>query len=67
MPVKILHLNFTGCLLIISDSAETMQAFLEYFDENYGGAEEYIRRHVGLSDEDIATIKNNILIPGQIL
>ena len=66
MPVKILHLNFTGFLLITSDSAETMHAFLKYFDENYGGAEEYIRRHVGLSDEDITTIKNNILIPGQL-
>lgn len=44
------------------DSSETMQAFLEYFDKNYGGAEEYIRRYVGLSDDDVATIKNNILI-----
>jgi len=42
-----------------------MQAFLQHFDEKYGGAVEYIKRYVGLSDDEIATIKNNILIPGQ--
>jgi len=42
---------------------ETMQAFLEHLDSEYGGVEEYVRRYVGLSDKDIATIKRNILVP----
>lgn len=40
-----------------------MQAFLEYFHEKYGGAEEYVRRYVGMSDDDVAIIKRNILTP----
>jgi hypothetical protein len=42
----------------------TMQSFLKYFQEKYGGAEAYIRRYVGLTDDEIATIKRHILIPG---
>jgi hypothetical protein len=41
-----------------------MQAFLEHFDEKYGGVGEYVKRYVGFSDEEIATIKRNLLIPG---
>ncbi|KAF8806337.1 hypothetical protein BYT27DRAFT_7191674 [Phlegmacium glaucopus] len=42
----------------------TMQSFLKHFQEKYGGAEGYIRRYVGLTDDEIATIKRHILIPG---
>jgi len=42
----------------------TMQSFLKYFQEKYGGAEAYIRHYVGLTDDEIATIKRHILIPG---
>lgn len=48
---------------ITVQSAETMQAFLKYFHEKYGGAEEYVRRYVGMTDEDIAIIKRNTLLP----
>jgi len=41
-----------------------MQSFLKHFQEKYGGAEEYIRCYVGLTDDDIAAIKRHILIPG---
>lgn len=41
-----------------------MQVFLKHLDEKYGGAEGYIRDYVGLSDEDVATIKKNMMIPG---
>ena len=47
-----------------SYSHGTMQSFLKYFQEKYGGAEAYIRRYVGLTDDEIATIKRHILIPG---
>jgi len=40
-----------------------MQAFLKLFDDKYGGVEEYIKRFVGLSEDDITIIKKNILVP----
>ena len=46
-----------------SPSHETMKAFLDHFDEKYGGAEQYLERYVGFTQEEISQIKNNILIP----
>jgi len=48
----------------VHDSHETMQAFLKHFDEKYGGVDDYVKRYVGFCDEEIATIKRNLLIPG---
>ena len=39
-----------------------MKAFLDHFDEKYGGAEQYLERYVGFTQEEISQIKN-ILIP----
>ncbi|KAJ7284058.1 protein-tyrosine phosphatase-like protein [Mycena rebaudengoi] len=41
----------------------TMSAFLDMLEEKYSGVEEYVKRFTGLSDEDIATIRSNILVP----
>jgi hypothetical protein len=43
------------------NSHETMQAFLQHFDKQYGGVEEYVRRYIGFSDEELAIVKKNIL------
>jgi len=40
-----------------------MEAFLHLLEDKYGGAEGYIRKYVGLSNEDIATIKDHLLVP----
>jgi len=40
-----------------------MEAFLQLFEDKYGGAEGYIRKYVGLHNEDIATIKSHLLVP----
>lgn len=40
-----------------------MKAFLDHFDEKYGGAEQYLKHYVGFTEEEISQIKNNILIP----
>lgn len=40
-----------------------MAAFLKVFDDKYGGVETYLKTHVHLSDEDIDTIRQNILAP----
>lgn len=39
-----------------------MTAFLTLLLDKYGGAEEYVKHYMGLSDEDIITIRNNFLV-----
>jgi hypothetical protein len=41
---------------------ETMQAFIKLLEERYGGVKEYVRGMCGLSDEDITTIRQNLLV-----
>ncbi|KAJ7774097.1 protein-tyrosine phosphatase-like protein [Mycena olivaceomarginata] len=41
----------------------TMLAFLDLLDDKYSGVEGYVRRFTGLGDEDIATIRRNLLVP----
>jgi hypothetical protein len=40
-----------------------MSAFLDMLDEKFSGAEEYVKRFTDLSDEDIGTIRRNLLVP----
>lgn len=40
-----------------------MVAFLKLIDEKYGGVEGYLKQYVQLTDNDIATIRHNILAP----
>jgi len=57
--------NNEAALNMFTCRHETMSAFLKYFEEKYGGVESYIKRYIGLSDEDLDTVRNNILIPAQ--
>lgn len=41
-----------------------MVAFLQLIDKNYGGVEGYMREYLQLTDDDINTIRKNILAPG---
>jgi len=43
--------------------AITMSAFLDLIDAKYSGVEEYAKRFCDLSDEDILTIRRNLLVP----
>ncbi|TFK43788.1 protein-tyrosine phosphatase-like protein [Crucibulum laeve] len=54
--------NNEAALNMFTCRHETMSAFLNLLEEKYSGVEEYIRRYVHLSDEDINAIRNNILI-----
>jgi len=56
--------NNEAALNMFTCRHETMQTFLEHFDEKYGGVDDYVKRYVGFCDEEIATIKKNLLIPG---
>ncbi len=40
-----------------------MTAFLQMLNERYGGVEQYLKIVVGLTDEDIATIRKNFRVP----
>ena len=40
-----------------------MIAFLQMLQDRYGGADAYLENIVGLSAEEIATIKRNFLSP----
>jgi hypothetical protein len=40
-----------------------MIAFLELIDVKYGGVDTYLKTYVQLSEEDLTTIRRNILIP----
>jgi hypothetical protein len=41
---------------------ETMQAFITMLGERYGGVKEYVQRICSLTDYDIATIWQNLLV-----
>ena len=41
---------------------ETMQAFIKLLEERYGGVEGYVRGMCGLTDQDITTIRQNLLV-----
>lgn len=40
-----------------------MLAFLQMLREKYGGVEEYLKRYVLLTDDDIVVIRRNLLVP----
>lgn len=39
-----------------------MIAFLRLLEEKYGGVDGYLKKYVGFGDEDITTIRRNILV-----
>jgi hypothetical protein len=45
------------------NSPETMVAFLKEFRNKYGTAENYIKTKTPLTDQDIAQIRDNLLVP----
>jgi len=55
--------NNEAALNMFTCRHETMSAFLKHFEEKYGGVVKYLKYYVGFSDEEIATIKGNILVP----
>ncbi|CAH0035922.1 unnamed protein product [Clonostachys rhizophaga] len=45
---------------LLGSYKEVMAAFLERLKEEYGGAEGYVKNHLGLSDDDINEIRTNL-------
>ncbi|KAF8639798.1 hypothetical protein AX17_001057 [Amanita inopinata Kibby_2008] len=55
--------NNEAALNMFTCRRETMMAFLDLLDSKYGGVECYVKCFVGLSDADIAKIRENLFIP----
>lgn len=47
-------------LNMLSCRAETMTAFLHVLDEEYGGAEGYLRSHCNFTEDDINLVRHNL-------
>jgi len=54
--------NWDGFLNMVSSRPETMAATLKMIREKYGGAEGYLKSHTSLSDEDLQTLRRNLLV-----
>ncbi|TCD69217.1 hypothetical protein EIP91_008320 [Steccherinum ochraceum] len=48
---------------MFSSKRETMREFLKLLRDQYGGAEGYLKEFVQLTNDDIATIRRNLLVP----
>ncbi|KAG6817895.1 hypothetical protein H0H87_001727 [Tephrocybe sp. NHM501043] len=55
--------NNEAALNMFTCRHETMIAFLALLEIKYSGAEAYCKSHLGLTDDDIRIIRDNILIP----
>ncbi|KAG6910995.1 hypothetical protein DXG01_006049 [Tephrocybe rancida] len=55
--------NNEAALNMFTCRHETMTAFLALLENKYGGAEQYSKSYLGLTDDDVRIIRNNILTP----
>ncbi|EGO02003.1 hypothetical protein SERLA73DRAFT_71160 [Serpula lacrymans var. lacrymans S7.3] len=54
--------NNEAALNMLTSRFETMEAFLTLLDKKYGGVDEYAKRYLGLTQEDLATIRKNLVV-----
>jgi len=54
--------NNEAALNMFTCREETMIAFLGLLKDKYGGVEEYLKQYTHLSEDDITTIRNNMLV-----
>ncbi|KAI0748776.1 protein-tyrosine phosphatase-like protein [Daedaleopsis nitida] len=55
--------NWQGALNIATAKPRSMEAVIEMLRREYGGVEGYIRQHTALTDDDIARVRANMLVP----
>lgn len=60
-------ISMTGWEVLLSSRYETMSETIQMLERKYGGVEHYLRYAVGLSLEDIETIKKNLLYDGEVV
>ncbi|EKM79889.1 hypothetical protein AGABI1DRAFT_113143 [Agaricus bisporus var. burnettii JB137-S8] len=54
--------NNEAALNMFTCRHETMTAFLELLQDKYGGVDTYVKNYLGLSDDDVCKIQENILV-----
>ncbi|KAL9713129.1 hypothetical protein Ac2012v2_004370 [Leucoagaricus gongylophorus] len=54
--------NSEAALNMFTCRHNTMTAFLKLVEEKYNGVEAYVKKYVNFNDDDIASIRKNILI-----
>ncbi|KAJ3574782.1 hypothetical protein NP233_g1538 [Leucocoprinus birnbaumii] len=54
--------NNEAALNMFTCRHDTMIAFLKLLQDKYHGVEAYVKKYVGFNDEDIATVRDNILV-----
>ncbi|KAH7919534.1 hypothetical protein BV22DRAFT_1108028 [Leucogyrophana mollusca] len=55
--------NNQAAMQMFASRFETMQAFLSLLDNKYGGVEVYVKQYTGLTDDDLAIIRSNLVVP----
>jgi len=55
--------NAEAAMRLLTSRYETMIAFFDLLEEKYGGVETYVKTYTGLTDEDLKTIRSNLVAP----
>ncbi|KAG6335887.1 hypothetical protein ID866_3196 [Astraeus odoratus] len=53
--------NMDAALRMLTSRYGTMKAFLDLLEQKYGGVEGYVKNYCGLTDDDLATIRTNLV------
>ena len=65
--VQFQNISTVGWRILLSSTYETMLETVELIGRKYGGVEHYLVNAVGLTLEDIETIRRNLLYDGEIV
>ncbi|KAL6705674.1 hypothetical protein ACN47E_006463 [Coniothyrium glycines] len=63
MPAEVLEKGRQAALRMVGARRETMVASLAMLEEEFGGAERYMREYCGLGDGELEALKRNLLVP----
>lgn len=54
--------NSEAAMRMLTSRYETMRAFFNLLEEKYGGVETYVKTYTELTDEDLKTIRSNLVV-----
>ncbi|KAG2033638.1 protein-tyrosine phosphatase-like protein [Suillus americanus] len=57
--------NSEAAMRMLTSRYETMRAFFNLLEEKYGGVETYVKTYTELTDEDLKTIRSNLVAPAK--
>lgn len=59
---KVFQDNWDGALNLVKSTPQTMRDCLKTLREHFGGVEEYLKTHAGLTDEDFQLIRSHHIV-----